>query len=151
LQQRFRVKVTDRSAILEGSQSDNEGSFSRTLRRRELRGIAKPEHPVTDEDKSLHKMQRLNSLKQLSSGTYGGLKINGSVKKKRRSSSSESHTLVAENNHRGHSEVSGGVPRALAKSSAYSKDDSHVLRSRTASSPRVKPYVVNHKVVDKAS
>ena len=155
---RFRVRTMDRETRIEGSHSDNEASVSRTLRRRELRGIGRPEHGATHSDyldsdptgdRPLQKMQRLNSLKQLSGGAYRGLKtaINGSVKTKRRSSSSESRNAVTENHHKGHSEVA-----ALVRASAYSKDDSHVLRNRTAPSPRVKPHVVNHKVViDKSS
>lgn len=156
--QRFRVRTTERGTRLESSHSDNEVNFSRTLRRRELRGIAKPEHSAAHTDnldpittQSYSSSQRLDSLKELSTSAYSGHKtaINGSMKKKR-SLSSESHTVVTKNHRNVHSEVSGVTPKALVRASVYSKDDSHVLRSRTASSPREKPYIVNHRVVDKS-
>lgn len=155
----FRGRTTDIDTRLEeSSHSDNEVSLSRTLRRRELRGIVKPEHsahkgnldPITM-DGTMQRIHKLNSLK-LSTSTNGGFKaaINGNMKKG--SISSGSCTIVTENHyHKVESEVSMDVPRALVRASAISKDDSHVLRSRTASSPRVRPYVVNHKVVDKSS
>lgn len=157
--QHFRVRTTERGTRLESSHSDNEASFSKTLHRRELRGISKPEHgaahtgnldPITMEDSSSQKIQRIDSLKQLSTGAYRGHKtaLNGSMNRKR--STSESRTVVTENHHNVHSEVSVAMPKALVRALVYSKDDSHVLRSRTASSPRVKPYNINHGVVDKS-
>lgn len=154
--QRFRVRTTDRGTKLEGSHSDNEASFSRTLRRRELKGIAKPEHghgactsnlDLLTMDGALQRIQRLNSLKPLSGTTNGGLKaVPGSLKK-----IGGSHAVVTENHCKVNSDLDMDVPWGMAKATAFSQDDSHVLRSRTASSHRVRPYIVNHKAVDKSS
>lgn len=131
-----RAKTVDRDT--DGSLSDNE-VLSRNLRRRELRGTTKLEPSVPIDgpcptiDDNLQKIQRLKSLKQPSAN---GSFVNGGSEG---SPMSASHRNAV-TNHRG----DGTSTNSL-------KDDNHVLRSRTASSLRVRPYPVNHKPVNKLS
>lgn len=129
------------------SLSDNE--VSRNLRRRELRGTTKLESsvlpidiggPCPTIDDNLHdNLQKIQRLKQQPSanGNFKASVVNGSSKG---SPVSDSHRNAV-TNHRG----------GDGTSTNNLKDDNHVLRSRTASNLRVRPYPVNHKPVSKLS
>lgn len=141
----IKIRTADRASRLDASLSGG------NLLRRELRGIAKPDSldPLAMDD-TLQKVQILSSL-SVGGATNGSLKpaFNGSMIAKKSGASLDSRAL-ATSNHKVDSEV-GGVGAARSMARLLVAEDSHVLRSRTASSPRVRPYVVNHRLADRSS
>lgn len=161
--QRARAKTAgEKDTELKESLSDNEAvpSMPRSLRRRELRGAAKLESGVhvtgnlspTMDGTIAQKIKRLNSLKPLEgspnahdlkpplagSPNAHGLKppLNGSPRNYSATSGPDS---IAAFNHK------GDYVNVARSSTANSKEESHILRSRTAvSSLRVRPYPLNH-------
>lgn len=138
--------------------SDNEVMSSnaqhRNLRRRELRGNLKLGQSSSQmdglSDGMLQRVKKLNSLKVVEGGTsHSGLKmapVNGSPRR----GGFDAHLVKM--NYRGDSDSAVSMEATKSSLAHHVKEESHVLRRRTASSHRAKPYSTssNHKASSKS-